>query len=158
MGVITEESDEGNQKDDRTGRNTHTHTHTHTFQKKNNKRWMRRRVIAQHRTEFYIEKKRDTHQDREAGTTLGDRKGEEKEEKNKQREQTERSKVAKKQGAGREGKKRIPTNTPGRERKKINGHLFCVANTSILNKRGRRKRWSLNSIFFSSPLDSFGLL
>ena len=35
MGVITEESDEGNQKDDRTGRNTHTHTHTHThFRKK----------------------------------------------------------------------------------------------------------------------------
>ena len=34
MGVITEESDEGNQKDDRTGRNTHTHTHTHISEKK----------------------------------------------------------------------------------------------------------------------------
>ena len=77
-------------------------------------------MIAQHRTEFYIEKKRDTHQDREAGTTLGDRKGEEKEEKNKQREQTERSKVAKKQGAGREGGKKKNPDKHTRKRKKEN--------------------------------------
>lgn len=83
-------------------------------------------MIAQHRTEFYIERKRDTHQDREAGTTLGDRRGDEKEEENKQREQTERSKVAKKQGAGREGEKKKKSRQTHQEEKerKLMGTSF----------------------------------